>query len=60
VADDCAFCETNKATHFNMDWDAPLCNQCADEQDRLVQEAAKELGGLNEEQLLKELFGGER
>lgn len=29
----CAFCETAKATHFNLDWDALLCNECADAQD---------------------------
>jgi hypothetical protein len=32
----CAFCEKNVATHFNTDWDAELCDECADEQDRLI------------------------
>lgn len=32
----CDFCEENEATHFNTDWDAMLCDECADAQDRLI------------------------
>lgn len=29
----CDFCCENEATHFNMDWDALLCDECAEAQD---------------------------
>lgn len=36
----CDFCEERPPTHFNTEWDAMLCDECANEQDRLL-EAAK-------------------
>src|SRR5690348_7742079 len=28
----CAFCDLNEATHFSMDWDAMLCDECEEAQ----------------------------
>ena len=33
----CDFCEENEATHFNTDWDATLCDECADAQDAALE-----------------------
>ena len=27
----CSFCNTDRATHFNEDWDAMLCDECAND-----------------------------
>lgn len=32
----CNFCEEQEATHFNTEWDAYLCDECADAQDEMV------------------------
>jgi hypothetical protein len=33
----CDFCDENEATHWNYEWDALLCNECADAQDCLME-----------------------
>jgi hypothetical protein len=40
----CDFCEENPPTHFNTDWDAMLCDECANEDwQALIEEQANPL-----------------
>jgi hypothetical protein len=53
--DTCAFCDERPATHFSMDWDASLCDECeaAQQEPLSFDEVMRDLG-LDPDEIRKE------